>query len=71
MYLLKYPGMTVENKPGRDMLIADCLSRAQLSTVEELPELSQMVHSITRAACLSEDNYKLYQSTMAGNDKLN
>lgn len=30
MVLLKYPSMTVMYKPGKDMLIADCLSRAQL-----------------------------------------
>lgn len=45
MYLLKYPGLVIIFKPGKDMLIADCLSRAQLPEVSEIPELSGIIHT--------------------------
>lgn len=69
MFLLKYPNMTVMYKPGRDMLIADCLSRAQLTEIEEIDELSSVIHSITKSVCISEDNYNLYRKIMKSDEK--
>lgn len=40
MSLLKYPGITVVYKPGKEMLVADCLSRAQLPECSELSDMS-------------------------------
>lgn len=69
MFLLKYPNMNVVYKPGRDMLVADCLSRAQLQEIEEDKELSGMIHSVTRAVCASEDNYNYYRDIMKRDEK--
>lgn len=33
MFLLKYPKMTIVYTPGKEMLVADCLSRAQLPEI--------------------------------------
>jgi len=60
MFLLKYPKLEIVYKPGKDMLVADCLSRAQLSEVSEIEGLSGVIHSVTKRVCLSEDNYKYY-----------
>lgn len=46
MKLLKYAKMTVAFKPGKDMLIADCLSRAQVDDVEEDTDITTAVHSV-------------------------
>ena len=54
--LLKYPKMTVIYKPGREMLVADCLSRAQLPDCSESGELCGIIHSVTKAVCLSKKN---------------
>lgn len=62
MALLKYPKMTVVYKPGKEMLVADCLSRAQLSECHEDTDLTGIIHSVTKSACLSEQNYNLYRS---------
>ncbi len=64
MFLLKYPKLSVIYKPGKAMLVADCLSRAQLPHVMEMEELSCVIHTVTKAACLSEENYKTYLSTI-------
>lgn len=57
LYLLKYPNMSIKYTPGKDMLVADCLSRAQLPDEVEIQGLATVVHTVTRAACLSEENY--------------
>lgn len=64
MFLLKYPQMTVVYKPGREMLVADCLSRAQLSERDELEGLSGVIHSVVESVCLSEENYNYYRKTL-------
>lgn len=69
MFLLKYPNMTVMYKPGKDMLIADCLSRAQLMEVEEIDELSRVIHSVTKSVCISEDNYNLYRKIVESDEQ--
>lgn len=51
------------------MLVADCLSRAQLPEVLEDENLSGIIHLVTRSACLSEDNYKLYHSIIERDEK--
>lgn len=61
MFLLNYPLMDVVFKPGREMLIADCLSRAQLPKADELNGLSGV---ITKSVCLSEENFKYYQNIL-------
>ncbi|XP_055591841.1 uncharacterized protein K02A2.6-like isoform X1 [Uranotaenia lowii] len=61
LHLLKYPGLSVVYTPGKDMLIADCLSRAPLSDSTDFDvQLSGMVHSLAERACLSLDNYQMY-----------
>lgn len=69
LMLLRYPKMTVIYKPGKEMLVADCLSRAQLKENTEINELSGIIHSVTKSACLSEDNYKLYCSIMERDER--
>lgn len=64
MALLKYPQLSIIYKPGKDMLIADCLSRAQLSEVDEIEELSGVIHSVTKAVCISEANYNYYRTLL-------
>lgn len=75
MLLLKYPSMNVVYKPGKDMLmlIADCLSRAQLHDIEEVDVLTGIIHSVTKTACVhrSEDNYNYYCELMRSDEKYN
>lgn len=72
MQLLKYPGMTIKYTPGKEMLVADCLSRASLTEVDpEYKELSGMIHVITRRVCLSEENYGTYLDAIQEDGKLN
>lgn len=59
MFLLKYPGLSIVFTPGKEMLVADCLSRAPLNDpVEDDLNLSGLIHSITKRVCMSEENYK-------------
>ena len=46
------------------MLVADCLSRAQVSECDEDTDLSGITYSVTQSACLSNQNYDLYRSTI-------
>lgn len=64
MFLLKYPRMNIVYKPGKQMLVADCLSRAQLSEISEIEELSNVIHSVTKSVCLSEENYNFYRNML-------
>lgn len=71
MQLLKYPGMTITYTPGKEMLVADCLSRAALSETDPgYKELTGMVHILTRRACLSKDNYNAYVEALAEDKRL-
>lgn len=65
MLLLKYPNLSVVYKPGKEMLVADCLSRAQLPDCTEINDLKGIIHSVTKNTCLSEENYNLYRAIMA------
>lgn len=69
MLLLKYPKMNVVYRPGKDMFIADCLSRAQLQTVEEIETLKSIIHTITKSVCVSEDNYNYYREILEKDEK--
>lgn len=61
MQLLKYSGMSIKYTPGKEILVADCLSRVALPEQNpECKDLTGMVHVLTRRACLSTDNYDLY-----------
>lgn len=72
LYLLKYPGMTVQYTPGREMLIADCLSRAPLPDDTDFSkELSGMIHSLSQRVCLSSDNRDLYIETLSKDTRYN
>lgn len=63
--LLKYPGLSLVYLPGKDMLVADCLSRAALKTTDESDsQLEGVVHSLTKRACMSEENYDRYVETL-------
>lgn len=69
MSLLTYSKINVVYKPGKEMLVADCLSRAQLSDISEVEGLSGVIHSVTKSVCLTEDNYKFYQNVMKSDEK--
>ncbi|XP_058828239.1 uncharacterized protein K02A2.6-like [Topomyia yanbarensis] len=70
LHLLKYPGICIKYTPGKDMLVADCLSRAALSGHGDLSEeLSGMIHAISQNVCLSPDNYKLYVETLDNDER--
>lgn len=69
--LLKYPGLTIVYTAGKDMLVADCLSRAPLPETGECDvELEGVVHSLTKQACMSEDNFNLYVDTLKNDERL-
>lgn len=70
MKLLNYSKMTVTFKPGKEMLIADCLSRAQVDDVEEDKEITTAVHSVIMRACVSEDNLAYYREVFAKDECL-
>lgn len=69
--LLKYPGLSIVYVPGRDMLVADCLSRAAV-VVEpcmEYKELSGMVHAVIERVCMSQENYDFYVEIMRNDER--
>lgn len=70
MILLKYSMMNIIYKPGKNMLVADCLSSAQLREAEELGRLSEVIHSITRSVCVSKDNYNVYRKLLDQDEDL-
>lgn len=70
MMLLKYPSMEIVYKPGKSMLIADCLSRAQLPDACESEELAGVIHAVARSACVSEDNYNYYRQILEMDENL-
>ena len=56
LILLKYPGLSLQYTPGKEMLVADCLSRAPLPETGELVEdLEQVVHALVNKVCMSKD----------------
>lgn len=70
MQLKKYPNMSIQYKPGKEMLVADCLSRASLGDKNEFDNnLSVMIHTTTRRACLSKDNYDKYIGYLAADER--
>ncbi|XP_024883540.1 uncharacterized protein K02A2.6-like, partial [Temnothorax curvispinosus] len=70
LHLLKYPGLTIVYTPGKDMHVADCLSRATVDAAgPDTLGLSGIIHSVTRQVCLSEENYNLYKNTLKGNER--
>lgn len=64
MLLLRYPRMKIVHKPGKEMYIADCLSRAQLDDVEEHEELNDMIHVIIRNTCINPENLNYYREVI-------
>lgn len=67
--LLKYPGLSLVYVPGKSVLVADCLSRAPLPTTDQTKdqtdrELEGMVHTLTKRACMSKENYEHYVDTL-------
>lgn len=68
--LLRYAKMQVVFKPGKEMYIADCLSRAQVDEIEEDTEITTAVHSVIKRACVSEDNLLLYRELLAKDKNL-
>lgn len=69
MFLLKYPMMSIEYKAGKDMLIADFLSRAQVQDIEEIPELQAVIHTLTRRVCVNKENFDTYRRALAGDEE--
>ena len=70
MFLLKYPCMKIVYKPGKEMLVADCLSRAQLPDQEEIVNLTGVIHSVSRNVCLSKENFDLYRQIIENDNAL-
>lgn len=70
MCLLRYSQMTVVFKPGKEMLIADCLSRAQVTETEEIPEITKAVHGVIKRACVSEKNLIFYRKVLLEDENL-
>lgn len=67
IYLLRYAQMEIVYKPGKELLVADCLSRASLNinnTSIITEDLKFMIHSISRNACQSKDNWEHYQKIL-------
>lgn len=62
--------MKVVHTPGKQMYVADCLSRAQLAETEEISERTRVIHSVTKKVCCSEENYNLYKSILSKEEKL-
>lgn len=61
LILLKYPGLSLVYTPGKSLLVADCLSRAALPETGEVQEdLENVIHSLVKRACMSQDNFNLY-----------
>lgn len=69
MLLLKYPKIKVVYKPGKEMLVADCLSRAQLPECLEIDDMNEIIHSLTRSACLTKENYEFYRSIIERDER--
>lgn len=61
--------MSIVYTPGKEMLVADCLSRAQLPDQTESADLVGVIHRVTREVCLSEDNYKFYREIIQKDEK--
>lgn len=63
LILLKYPGIEVRYTPGKQLLIADCLSRAsRTDTGIDNEELKYVIHVVKKRICVSKDNYDIYVS---------
>lgn len=57
MQLLRYPALTLKYVPGKQMLVADCLSRAFLPETEpDDPVSTFFVHSLIKKSCMSNEN---------------
>lgn len=69
MSLLRYPRLRVVYKPGRDMLVADCLSRAQLPDCRENTELTGIIHSLAKSVCMTRENYNKYRTVSEHDEK--
>lgn len=70
LFLLKYPKLEITCVPGKQMLVADCLSRAQVPDVCENKELAAVIHCVVDSVCITEDNFKLYQQLLKNDDNL-
>lgn len=52
--LLRYTKIKVNNRPGKEILIAYCLSRAPLLSNEDYAnEFAKAVHSVRQTVCMS------------------
>lgn len=70
LILLRYPGMEVKFTPGKEIVIADCLSRAQLGDIEEVPELKEMIHVVAKKTCVTPNNLEYYKEMLKKDDQL-
>lgn len=53
----------------KEILVTDSLSRAQLSEISEIEELSGIIHSVTKSMCLTEESFKFYQETLKNDEQ--
>lgn len=71
--LLKYPGLSIVYTPGKEMLVADCLSRASLKKGDpddpDCKLLEGTVHAVIQSVCMSQSNYDLYVETIRSDEK--
>lgn len=69
--LLRYPLIKVNYRPGKEILIADCLSRAPLESDEDYAAgMAKSVHMVRERVCMSEKNKMDYQTTLRDDDCL-
>lgn len=69
--LLRYPKINVKFRPGKEILVADCLSRAPLRSEEDYSEKMKMaVHRVREEVCMSEQNRRDYQAALQHDDSL-
>lgn len=61
LILLKYPGIEVRYTPGKQLLVADCLSRAFLNdSGTDNEELKNVIHLVKKRVCVSKENYDIF-----------
>lgn len=69
--LLRFPLIKVKYRPGKEILLADCLSRAALCSDEDYAaEMAKSVHMVRQRVCMSEKNRADYLKTLKDDDSL-
>lgn len=71
LILLKYPGIEVRYTPGKQLLVADCLSRAFLNdSGTDNEELKNVIHLVKKRVCVSKENYDIFVTATQNDHQL-